>query len=1009
MTSLPPKYNPSFIQEDELLKLFVARKPYLDLILQTVRRNDGPSNQNILVVGPRGIGKTTLVLRVAAEVRHDPALAERWYPIVFPEEAYDVSTSGEFWLETLGRLAEQTALARLQRAYEQLKQESDETRLRELTLAELLRFSEENHKRLLVIVENLNMLLGEQLSKHDAWVLRHTLLNESRIMLLATALSRFEAIDNVGQAWFELFEVYTLDPLNPSECEKLFHGMTGRHLSMGQARAIQILTGGNPRLIRILAEFTNRKSFHDLLSDLTHLVDNHTEYFKSQIDSLPSTERRVFVSLLDAWEPVEALQVAKRSRMTVSKASALLNRLISRGAVLSVAVNERKKLYQAAERLHNIYYLVRRHGQPSVRVRAAVRFMTYFYRRGDLIKSVTELAQEACKLDAASRVDHFAAYGEILSSPSTAGYRSAILRATPKEFFAFPELPEELRRLGQVQFLETGHTHTDPHLTKETTLLLAEGQELQEKGDIVNAENLFRRAVVLSPDSGHAIAHLGVLLYLSRKQFPEAAELLERATAKAPNDPWAWMHRGLLAHEMGEYKIAISALQRSVELRPNLDLAWRYLGHCYHDTGEYERCELALRKAIEFGGKSSATDAWSRLAELLHNHLNRPDEAEQAYLAAISIPNLKDGSLWWNYANFLESDRGRRTEAEVYFEKAHRYFESEVTKHPEDGDSWSKLARIYARKPEDRAKAEAAFRRAVESEPKRPILWEQLTDFLIVERRWQEAEEAYRSAVKANPNVYQLWTNFGFVLAVQKNLDAAEAALRRAVEINPQAFEALAELGEIKLVSGEAGEGMELLRRSADYGAYQSRAWPTLLAAQVMLGEISLADLHSKAEHYLNENARDPKLISDLARKLAQTRVKATFPFAERLAKEALAHRNEWTDVATASSMLVLQGRWQEALVLASGLFDAASEVGDAVEAAIDFSVVAASSGHAKDVLDLMTGSKGRASLEPLEVGLIEYLGHAPVAPKEIAEIAHDIAARIEAFNQQPALSSLVS
>jgi tetratricopeptide (TPR) repeat protein len=95
-------------------------------------------------------------------------------------------------------------------------------------------------------------------------------------------------------------------------------------------------------------------------------------------------------------------------------------------------------------------------------------------------------------------------------------------------------------------------------------------------------------------------------------------------------DAWAWMHRGLLAYELDDYESAIRALQRSLKLKPKLSLACRFLAHCYHDTGEYEKCEQALRTAIEIGGKPGTARAWSRLAELLHNHLNRLDEAEQA-------------------------------------------------------------------------------------------------------------------------------------------------------------------------------------------------------------------------------------------------------------------------------------------------------------------------------------------------------------------------------------------
>ena len=64
-----PKYNPAFLTGDELVEAFVVRHAELGLIVEVVRENVGESNQHVLVIGPRGIGKTMLVLRVAEEVR----------------------------------------------------------------------------------------------------------------------------------------------------------------------------------------------------------------------------------------------------------------------------------------------------------------------------------------------------------------------------------------------------------------------------------------------------------------------------------------------------------------------------------------------------------------------------------------------------------------------------------------------------------------------------------------------------------------------------------------------------------------------------------------------------------------------------------------------------------------------------------------------------------------------------------------------------------------------------
>lgn len=204
MTQRLMKYNPAFLSTDELVKSFVVRLADLELVVETVRHNTGESNNHVLIIGPRGVGKTTLVLRAVAEVRRDTALSQRWCPIVFGEDSYEACSPGEFWLEALFHLAESTKLERWRRTYLELRSEQDETRLRQRALAQLMDFADEQGKRMLLVVENLNVILGQQIAGEDAWVLRHALMNEPRLMLLATATSRFEEIENAGKAMYDL-------------------------------------------------------------------------------------------------------------------------------------------------------------------------------------------------------------------------------------------------------------------------------------------------------------------------------------------------------------------------------------------------------------------------------------------------------------------------------------------------------------------------------------------------------------------------------------------------------------------------------------------------------------------------------------------------------------------------------------------------------------------------------------------------------------------------------------
>ena len=218
------KYNPGFLSDEEIIESFCVRTSEFESIIECLRETTGNSNSHSLVIGPRGIGKTHLLLRVAAEVRRDKALAGL-FPVVFPEESYEVSTCGEFWLECLAHLNEQAPAGEresLRLTYNDLRTVQDDQILADRCIGALLDFADRYETRLLLIVENLNMLFSDMGDPEAGWRLRKTLQTEPRIVLLGSATSRFDEIDNPEHALYDLFRVVTLRPLNTEECEALW-------------------------------------------------------------------------------------------------------------------------------------------------------------------------------------------------------------------------------------------------------------------------------------------------------------------------------------------------------------------------------------------------------------------------------------------------------------------------------------------------------------------------------------------------------------------------------------------------------------------------------------------------------------------------------------------------------------------------------------------------------------------------------------------------------------------
>ena len=440
MTAPTRKYNPGFLTDDELVASYCVRTTEFELLVEVLRECIGHSHPHQIVIGPRGSGKTSLLLRVAAEVRRDAALASRCFPVVFSEESYEVATAGEFWLECLTNLATQATRREdapdLHRTVDELRAIRDDQALSDRCLGALLDFADREDKRLVLMVENLNMLLGDMADTDVGWRLRKILQTEPRIIVFASATSRFDEIDHPDRALYDLFRVRTLRPLDTNQCAVLWETVSGRRPAPETVRSLEILTGGSPRLISIVARFGAGLSFRDLMAHLLDLIDDHTEYFKGHLESLPAQERRVYLALAALWKPATTREIADHARLETSKCSAQLARLGERGVVRVAGGSARRKQYYLSERLYNIYYLLRRRRGPDRMVEALIQFMASYYSPPELKDISARMVHDAASPGAEMRSLHRIALARLMELPSLAEYRDELLAMMPAGFVA---------------------------------------------------------------------------------------------------------------------------------------------------------------------------------------------------------------------------------------------------------------------------------------------------------------------------------------------------------------------------------------------------------------------------------------------------------------------------------------------------------------------------------------------------------------------------------------------
>ncbi len=110
---------------------------------------------------------------------------------------------------------------------------------------------------------------------------------------------------------------------------------------------------------------------------------------------------------------------------------------------------------------------------------------------------------------------------------------------------------------------------------------------------------LAKKAVSIDPDSPQTLWALGYV-YMWKKEFDKAIEVLEQAVAIAPNYADGYGLLALINNNLGRAEKAIPLIKRGMELNPLYTFDYPYnLGRAYYALGEYDKAVEHLEAAIE--------------------------------------------------------------------------------------------------------------------------------------------------------------------------------------------------------------------------------------------------------------------------------------------------------------------------------------------------------------------------------------------------------------------------
>ncbi len=1003
-------YNPALLKKEDLIRGFVARQPMLDRLLDDLRREaPGSTPQHQLIIGQRGLGKTTLLRRVAFAVEDDSVLAETWMPLVFPEEQYNVASLADFWLncvdalsDALDRLGDTSASKALDSRVERVPPGGGERSTSALNL--LLDEADRLGRRFLLLVDNIDIVL-ERLKKEEEWEFRRVISEERRLHFIGASSRVLETLYEHGRAFYEFFQIHELkgfdeketfstlchlaEESNNREVERLVHEQPSR------IKALRVLTGGNPRTLVLLFKVLSQGPEGDVQRDIEQLLDEYTALYKGRFEELPPQAQQVVDAMAIHWDPLTAADLVAELRNTlgVNQVSAQLKRLEDFGIVEKTPwFGEKKNAFQIAERFFNIWYLMRASRRVRRRLLWLVRFLETWYDREELnTRARGFLERDPEKVGRERYAEMAMAYSQAVPDRhlrrnlESAGLH-AVIDDGVRRLIDFSDLPPELQekrdRMQQLRDLRDltcqMNIDWDDIDSGEFWRLLGGSPHfsLAEKARMVE------QLASLSPVGLHALFDkLQLGEQQLRKMFPMEIEAITR------------LYEALAGGEMADvydFENATAVAKRhSVRSLPFVAIQSRM-----HSDFRDENLSESEAKTAESALRGMATEegfegrAWNEIGDLLSEQFERYDDAERAYRRAGEL-NPNWGRPWNSLGNLLQWGLKRYVEAEQAYRRA-------IEIDPKYGAPWANLGDLLRDPLKRYAEAEEAYRRAIALDPQRPYPFNGLGDFLQYKlERYEEAEQAYRDALALDTRYASAWFGLGYLLSHAERYEEAEQAYRRAIKLEARDAASWNNLGNILDRLNRNGDAEQAYRHAIKLEPEYAYPWSNLgrLLARFTNRDREAAEASLRAfeldktrdwdlDRFIRVCARLAESPNDVETALGMARK------ANKLAPESIEVQ------FLLPRILVSCGRWQEAIPLLEQL--AANE---STFYSADFFRAALKTGHLNDAIAVLerTGADERwrplyEALRAARAGTPDYLRTvAPEVRVAAAEILRDL------------------
>ncbi|SEK17590.1 winged-helix domain-containing protein [Parapedobacter koreensis] len=389
--SVKTLYNPATLSKDELVANFVVRTKVFDKIFKDIKSSTMKyPEKHYLIQGQRGMGKTTLLLRLKYEIENTPALNSWLIPVFFGEENYDLTSLSRLWEKLLEYLDDEWDTGGIH--YEHTEAFVDFDDYEKRCFEYLIETLRANERKIILFFDNFGQLFLDNLKEKEKRRLREVLMHCKDIRIIGASAIVLQDLHNYSEPFYEFFDIIHLNGLSKEETFQLIERLQEHcenkidlKKSKAKIETLSVLTGGVIRTLMMVYQLLLDDQDGSALNDLEIVLDQVTPLYKHRIEDLPVQQRRIVDVIARRWDAVSAKDIAGQIRedgksMSTKLISAHLQQLEKNNVIEKKQTDTKNNLYQLKERFFNIWYLMRNGDRrDKMRVIWLTKFLELWY------------------------------------------------------------------------------------------------------------------------------------------------------------------------------------------------------------------------------------------------------------------------------------------------------------------------------------------------------------------------------------------------------------------------------------------------------------------------------------------------------------------------------------------------------------------------------------------------------------------------------------------------------